>query len=450
MIRGTLAIATLGIVLCIGCGGNDADTDAEGNPMNESVDRQNTFRVAIRTFGPFQTAIAREWDSFRAESGSPLELELVAMDHQPLYEALLPGGGLKGGDWDVALLNTDWLAEAHRSDAVLDLGPYIKQNPPLDYPQGWTDSLLRLQRFGEKVTGLPYHDGPECLIYRTDMLEDDTLRQVYLAKYGRPLEVPQTWAEFVRVAEFLNRPEDRMYGTAFAAYPDGHNTVYDVCLQLWTRGGELLDQQGKIQLNTPQMVRALSFYRRVLNNKLAVHPQCRQFDSVGSGEAFLRGEVVMMVNWFGFAAVCQTGQDSKVKGRVAIAPVPHGPDGPSASLNCYWLLSAASGSPHQQTAYGFIRHCMGRLSDKRRALDGVIGCRKSTWADEEVNRAVPFYGQMEALHKAARELPRKSNWTRFAAIIDRMAIDAIDGDTPIETIAAEAQKEVDKLQSKNP
>ena len=31
------------------------------------------------------------------------------------------------------------------------------------------------------------------------------------------------------------------YGTVFAAFPDGHNTLYDFALQLWSRGGELTD-----------------------------------------------------------------------------------------------------------------------------------------------------------------------------------------------------------------
>ena len=414
--------------------------------MEAPPDRNETFRVAIREFGPFDESIRREWEAFEKQSGCGLQLEVVSMDHQPLYETLFAKGGLKSGDWDIALVNTDWLAEAHETNALLDLAPYIAKRPPDDYPEGWPPSLLRLQQFDEELLGLPYHDGPECLIYRTDMLRDETLRKVYYAKFGYELEVPETWDEFVRIAEFMNRPERRLYGTVLAAFPDGHNTVYDICLQLWTRGGELFDEQGKLRLDTPEMIDALRFYRAALNNKFVVHPKCREYDSVAAGEAFLRGEVVMMVNWFGFASVCETSAESKVRGLVAIAPVPRGPGGRSASLNCYWLASVAAGSPHRQIAYDFARLCMSKENDRQRTLGGVIGCRLSTWTDEQVAAAIPFYKQMQALHESARELPRKSNWGDLCEVIDQMALEAINTDTPIEDIVSQAQQQADKLQ----
>ena len=109
-----------------------------------------------------------------------------------------------------------------------------------------------MHQFDDIVLGLPYHDGPECLIYRTDLFEDPDEQARYLAQHGQPLNVPRTWDEFQQVARFFQRPETDLYGTVFAAYPDGHNTVYDFCLQLWTRGGELFDEQGKWNLQTEE------------------------------------------------------------------------------------------------------------------------------------------------------------------------------------------------------
>jgi multiple sugar transport system substrate-binding protein len=410
--------------------------------MPSSADRSTTFRVAIRAFGPFETAIAREWASFQEESGCPLRLEAVSVDHHALYEILFAQGGLKRGDWDAAFINTDWVAEAHERQTLLDLAPWIGSDPPDDFPDGWTPSLLRLQQFGPQIIGLPYHDGPECFIYRTDLLEDPARQQAYQERHGAALRVPETWDEFVQVARFLHRPAENLYGTVFAAFPDGHNTVYDICLQLWTRGGELFDAAGRMQLDTPQMIDALRFYRAIVNDGSVVHPRCREFDSVRSGQAFCRGEVAMMINWFGFASMCETLAESQVKGRVAVAPIPRGQGGSSASLNVYWMLSVAAGSPHARTAYRFLRHAMSRQCDRLRTLDGVIGCRRSTWADEEVNRTIPFYGQMESLHAYARELPRLVDWVEQSKVIDRMVLRAIDTQEPVETIVRDAQAQV--------
>ena len=74
--------------------------------------------------------------------------------------------GLKDGTWDIAFIVTDWIAEAVAEGALLDLGPRMRAQPVPDYPTGWAPSLTRFQSFGDAVYGLPYHDGPECLVYR--------------------------------------------------------------------------------------------------------------------------------------------------------------------------------------------------------------------------------------------------------------------------------------------
>jgi len=415
--------------------------------MPGPADRTQLLRVAIADVGPLDGSIRRECKSFQEQSDCNLQLDVVAMDRQSLHESLLDDHGLKEGRWDLALVSTDWLAEARREGAVADLAPYIAKSPPEGYPDDWAPSLLRLQQFGDEALGLPCGGGPECLIYRTDMLGDEMLRKVYYAKFGYELDVPRTWAEFIRVAEFMNRPERRLYGTAFAADPNGCSMARDACLQLWTRGGKLFNADDKLQLDTPEMIETLTFLRTALSNKFAVHPRCGEFDSIDLENAFAGGEVVMMIGGFEVAAVCQTCKQSKVNGTVAVAAVPHGDGGRSESLARYWLLCVASGSPHKQTAYDFARHCISKAADKQRALDGAAGCRRSTWSDTQVLDSVPFYGQMEGLHESARQLPQRADWVEIAELIEQMVLDAIDSDGPIETIVTQAEKKATRLGS---
>ncbi|MDB6128127.1 MAG: transporter substrate-binding protein, partial [Verrucomicrobia bacterium] len=324
---------------------------------------------------------------------------------------------------------------AHAAGALLDLSPMLRTHPPEDYPHGWSDSLLRAQDFGDAVLGLPYHDGPECLIYRTDLL----------AAAG--LEPPRTWEEFHRTARALTVPAEGRWGTAFAAYPDGHNTVYDFCLQLWTRGGELFAPDGRLLLDHACARAALQFYRDIVNDRSATHPKCREFDSVKSGLAFVRGEIAMMTNWFSFAAMGETSSDSRVKGCVAVAPLPAAAGHASASLNVYWLLSIGAGSPHAAVAVEFLRHCASAANDKLLTLEGAIGCRKSTWCDGDVNRVIPFYSSLAQIHRHARELPRLVNWSGLAAVIDHLMCRAIDTDLPVSQLCREAQQAADQVEA---
>jgi len=399
----------------------------------------SAFRIAVRKFGPFESAIRRQWESFQRAGETDLALETEALDLHSLYETLFTREGLRRGEWDVAFLNTDWIAAAREQGALADLAPFLRADPPEGFPDGWTPSLLRLQQFGDEVMGLPYHDGPECLIYRTDLFGDSAEQDAYRRAYGKPLAVPRTWDEFRAAATHFTRPAEGLYGTVFAAFPDGHNTVYDFCLQLWTRGGELFDSAGRVSIDTGEAAAALDFYRQMLNDPRAVHPNSREFDSVKSGLAFADGEIVMMVNWFGFAAMCEAGA-GRIRGKVGIAPIPCGEGGRPVSLNVYWLLAIASGSRRRETAYRFLRHCAGAEMDKLLTLEGAIGCRKTTWSDADVNRAIPFYRELESIHAGARELPRLERWAELAAVIDRLVLDTINTSRPVRDLLAEAQR----------
>lgn len=403
--------------------------------------RSRTFRVAIRKFGPFESAIPKQWQSFEFVAKTGLKLEPVALDLEPLHGELFEKCGLALGGYDLVMMSTDWLAEAHASQGLVDLTPYLASSPPDGYADGYSESLLRLQRFDDRVLGLPYHNGPECLIYRRDLFEDEAERTRYMEHYGEPLSVPRTWEKFRRVARFFTRPDQGLYGTVFAGYPDGHNTVYDFCLQLWSRGGDLFSGEGRMLLDTPTAKDALAYYRSIFHDAGVIHPGSGAFDSVKSGLAFAAGEVAMMVNWFGFAAMSETIEDSHVKGKTAIAAIPS-ETGQGISLNAYWIVGIPAGSPHQEVAWRFLAHCASPEMDKLLTMEGGIGCRQSTWRDERVNAVIPYYHRLEKLHENARDLPRKTNWSELAGVIDQMMRETIESEESIAAITERAQRTV--------
>lgn len=410
------------------------------------INRAETFRIAVRKFGPFETAMQMFWDSYCRLSGCKLKLELVIMDLHELHDRTLAQNGLANGEFDVAHINTDWIYEGYSNGAFEVLNKYINQDPPVDFPTGWSTSLLELQNFGNEIVGLPFHDGPECLLYRKDLFESHTEQAIYFEKYQQRLRVPKTWDEFYQVSQFFNRPAKNLYGSIFACYPDGHNSVFDYCLQLWSRGGNLLDLNGKININTVASLESLNFYRKIVNDRSAVHPGSSAFDSVAAGIAFSQGEAAMMINWFGFATMSEVDDNSKVKGKVYVDLLPANPDQISASLNVYWLYTIGKGSIHKDLAYNFIQFATNIANDKALTLAGGIGCRKSTWNDVEINKIIPYYHKLETLHVVAKMLPQHKNWARIAAVIDQMMLAGINTAQSSQEILANAQKQIDEIE----
>ncbi len=404
-----------------------------------------SFRVAVRKFEPFESAMRKQWHAFNQSTDCGLELELDVFELHSLYDVLFEQKGNSSGEYDLVFLNTDWVAAAYAARRVADLAPYIAANPPDGYPDGWTQSLLRLQSIDGAVLGVPYHDGPECLVFRRDLFQDERANRAYAERFGTTLRVPETWEEFHRVARFFHRPEKGLWGTAFAGFPDGHNTVYDFMLQLWTRGGSLFDDAGKLRFHSSQAVAALEFYRSMMQDAQAVHPGSLEFDSVQMGQTFAEGQIAMMVNWFGFAVWAETSAHSRVCGRIDLAPLPSAPGCSSASLNIYWLLAVAAGSPRPDLAYAFLRHCISPQMDKLLTLEGGVGCRRSTWEDSEVHSVVPHFNRLESLHANARELPRLAEWPSVATCIDSFMRAAALTRDPIERLLMGADAEIAKL-----
>lgn len=402
------------------------------------------LRFAVRKFDPFEKALEKCWNAYQRLYPSDVQIEFVPLDLEQLTDAFFEKQGLYNGDWDMVHINTDWIARAYETEGLYALNDFIQQRPPEDYANAWSDSLTGLQNFDGRIYGLPFHDGPECLVVRKDLFEDREEQARFQERYGKALEIPKTWDDFLEVAEFFTRPEENLYGTVFAGYPDGHNAVFDFCIQLWSRGAELADSDKAIRLNQPKAIEALDFYRALFQRQAGLHPKSVTYESVQAGQAFARGEVAMMVNWFGFASWAQIDGASAVPGKVDVAPIPSAKGDLSPSLNVYWLYAIAQGSRHKELAYDFIRFAVNKENDKLLTLEGGVGCRYSTWHDEQINQSIPFYNKLGQLHETARTLPRLANWTQIAHVIDDTVTGAIQTDRSSYELLTEAQKKINK------
>jgi multiple sugar transport system substrate-binding protein len=401
----------------------------------------NTLRIVLRNYADFEQALGEEARLFEALHPG-VRVELVSVGIHELHHSSLAEGGLREGQFDVALLVTDWLAEGFALGALEDLAPWQRRVPIPDWPDGWARSLVKPLVFGDRLSSLPWHDGPECLVYRSDIFDDPERRGRFREAFGRELAPPTTWEEFERTARFLTDPRHHLYGTVFAAFPDGHNTLYDFALQLWSRGGELLDSNGTPRLTTVEALSALDYYRRLVADSSACHPHSRQLDSTQSGDLFLDGEVAMMANWFGFAARASR-EDSPLAGKVAIAKIPSAKGLAPISLSVFWALAMGSGSRNKELAWEFLRFIATPERDLGITRHGTVGVRLSTWRNATLQKRIPVYREIEAISLGARQLPCGPQMAAFAAMIDGVVTRALTtGDATLAILEA-AQYEID-------
>jgi multiple sugar transport system substrate-binding protein len=396
-----------------------------------------TLRVALRNYKDFEDALGEEARLFE-QLHSGIRVELASLSIHELYRSALTEGGLGEGRFDIALLVTDWLSEGLATGVLENLQPWQCRSPIPDWPNGWAQSLVRPLTFGDKLSSLPWHDGPECLVYRSDLFADPDRQAAHRTQFGRDLAPPVTWHQFEETARFLTDQSCGLYGTVFAAFPDGHNTLYDFALQLWSRGGELMNLSGRPQVCTPEAVAALDFYRRIISDVSVSHWASPQLDSTQSGDRFLAGEVAMMVNWFGFAARSDR-EGSPLAGKVAIAPIPSQAGRAPVSLSVFWALAIGSGSKEKETAWEFLRFVARPDHDLGMTKHGTVGVRLSTWRDAALQARIPAYSKIESISSGARQLPAGPQMAAFARIIDGVVTRALTTTAPSLAILEAAQ-----------
>ncbi|MFG1921624.1 extracellular solute-binding protein [Cryptosporangium sp. NPDC048952] len=356
------------------------------------------MRLLGRTFDGFEKATARQ------AAGFPLTASWV--DLPDLEHTVLHTDALLDGTVDLALVVSDWLPALISRGAVRDLAPYLAASPPPDWPDGWSPSMRLLQTRGSRVYGLPYHDGPMMLLYRSDLFTDDEERAGFFERFRYPLAPPTTWDQFLDAARWFTRPG--LYGTVLAGLPDGHNDVYDFLLQLWSRGGDLSSLAG------PAGVSGLAFLRQ-LHAEGLVDPASLEWDSVASGEAFAAGGAALMVNWSGFAAMSTPDV-------VACSPVPDG-----VSLNIYWVLVMGAGCSDPERAYEYLRHVATPEMDLITSLEGANGVRLSTWRDPRVRALSSAYEVMEDVHRGVLSPPPVTAWPSVSEVLSAAIADVIRG-----------------------
>lgn len=402
--------------------------------------------IKYRTFDGFERALAAQTRHFAALHPG-VTFTMSHAGPEELYAEMVQHGGVGSGEFDLMLVLTDWLPELMERGGLLRLNEFLAADPPDSWSHGWSESVLTLQRDAQgNVFALPYHDGPEIFHYRADLFDDPQEQRRFERRYGRPLRVPETWSEFVDAARFFTRPDDGLYGVVVAGLNDGHNTVYDFFIHLWSRGGRLFDERWRPAFHGDEGREALRFYVEMVTTMGVTPPRTLEYDSVAAGVAYAAGEGAMMLNWSGFMAVAQL-PPSVIIGKTRCTRIPRGdgPKGRHASLNVYWVLGICAGSRQPELAYQFLKETASPAMDRITSLSGGTGVRLSTWNDPEIRAQFQYYEVIEALHRGIDTLPAIPEYPALNEVFNRMSWDAVQGRKSIEQALRDAADECETI-----
>lgn len=354
-----------------------------------------------------------------------------ATERLALYQQILAAGS---SDIDVFQIDVIWpgILASH----FIDLSEYIpKEEIDQHFP-----AIVENNTVGGRFVAMPWFTDAGILYYRKDLLE----------KYGRP--VPQTWQELEETARLIQEKEreagnDRMWGFVYQA------AAYEglTCDALeWIdsfRGGTIVDADGKVTVNNPKAVEALTWAASTVGT-IAPEGVLSYMEEESRG-VFQSGNAVFMRNW-PYAWALSQAEDSPIRGKVGTAALPKGgPDGKHTGTLGGWQLAVSKYSENPEVAADLVRYLTSYDEQKRRAIKGSYNPTiDALYRDEEVLAAVPFFGSLYDTFVNAVARPSRvtgAKYNQVSAEFYNAVHDVLSGRSDAQTALAQLERKLERL-----
>ena len=197
---------------------------------------------------------------------------------------------------DVSQMGTDMMGQFAETQALEPVPANFQ--PSTFFESAWNTNIVN-----GTVYGVPWYVETRLLYYRKDIAEK--------AGITNP---PATWDDLAADAKLLKDKGGAKWGIAL-----GTKNNQEYFPFLWSNGGQVMDDQGKFQLNSPQAVEALTIYESFFKDGLAPKTVPEGFDIT---PAFVSGSHPMFFSGPWHIGLLSDAGGSGFDKKMGLAPIP--------------------------------------------------------------------------------------------------------------------------------
>jgi multiple sugar transport system substrate-binding protein len=339
------------------------------------------------------------------------------------------------GDTSVDVFGMDivWPSEFGAAKWVLPLNDYFTKDE--------LDKLLpgpvQGNTYKGTLYGIPYYTDAGVLFYRKDILDQAGLKP------------PKTFDELKKQAAELKGKGGTEYGFVFQA-DQYEGLVCDALEYMMGNGGNVLDNDGKVIVDSPNNVEALKYFSDLVQSDF-VPKGVTTYKEEDARQVFTEGKSVFMRNWpYAWAGAQADG--SKVKDKVGIAPMPVGPKGTEAAATLGgWNLAVNANvdKDKKDAAIKFIKFVISPEGQKILALDGgKLPVLKSAYEDKDILAKNPHFKDLYNVFISAKPRPVSPVYPQISDVMQIQIHKAITGKQSPEDAAKGMQQGIEDVLKK--
>jgi len=260
-----------------------------------------------------------------------VSIKQVGATFTGLYDKLKTDFVAGSGDYDMVIFYPSYIGDFAGNGYLAPLDDLMKKQPA----SIWDPKLDEVEppyreiycKWAGKVYALPYDGDVLELYYRKDFFENPQEKGAFKQKYGRDLTPPANWKEWLQVAEFFTRKKgdtlagqklDHPYYGAGEYGARGFSYGWFLC-RFASAGGIYFDENMSPLINTPAAVEGL---QNMVDSLKFCPPDVLSYGYEELKNAFLNGDIAMVVQWSDVGKKTADPQLSKVVGKVGFALVP--------------------------------------------------------------------------------------------------------------------------------
>jgi trehalose/maltose transport system substrate-binding protein len=318
-----------------------------------------------------------------------------ANERLALFQQLLAA---RSADIDVFQVDVVWAGIL--APYLLDLTPHM----PAEEIGGHFPILIANNRVNGRLVAMPWFADAGLLYYRRDLLD----------KYGIP--VPQTWRELTTTARRIQEREragghERIWGFVWQGRAYEGLTCNALEWVHSTGGGAIIDRNGKVTIDNNNAADALTLAASWVGT--ITPPGVLNYTEEETRGVFQAGDAVFMRNW-PYALALANRPESRVAGKVSIAPLPRGDNGMSSATLGGSQLAVSRYSRAPAVAIDLVRTLTGAAEQKRRAVKaGFHPSIERLYRDPELIAALPSLSQLQSIFSGAVARPSTVTGRRY-------------------------------------